>query len=138
LAYISFNLGIRTEESYRLLALNGNSDAQADTLVTIPSTIIRDKIHTHRLVFTDPTIVNNLYWSTTGFLGDFSIIGFAAEFKKDDAEYNKTQLTMVLTTAQSHRKALGLNKSIIMGATGCRGRVQIYSSYWKSDYSVRA
>jgi hypothetical protein len=138
LAYISFNISIRTEESYRLLALDGNPDAQSDTLVTIPSTIIRDIIHTHRLSFNYPIIINNLYWSTTGFLGDFSIIGFAAEFKKDDAEYNKNQLTMVLATAQSHRKALGLNKVIIMGATGSCGRVQIYSSYWKSDYSVRA
>ena len=43
---------------------------------------------------------------------------------------------MMLTAAQLHRKAHGLNKSIITGATGCRGRVQIYSSYWMSNYSL--
>ncbi|KAF5386829.1 hypothetical protein D9615_001532 [Tricholomella constricta] len=43
---------------------------------------------------------------------------------------------MVLTTAQSQRKALGFKKSIITGATGCRGCVQIYSSYWSPDNAV--
>jgi hypothetical protein len=136
LAYISFNIGIRTEECYRLLALDGNPDAQSDTLATIPSTTIHDIIHTHQLSFTDPIVINNLYWSTMGFLGDFSIIRFTVEFKKDNAEYNKNQLMMVLATAQSQWKALSLNKGIIMGATGCHGWVQIYSSYWKSDYFV--
>lgn len=122
------------------MALNDNPDGQSDTLVTVPSPTIYDIINDHRLSFADPTIMDNLFWSTKGYLdaGVFSIIGFAAEFKKDDADSNRNQLTMVLATAQSHRKALGLNKSIIMGATGCRGKVEIYSSYWKSDYSVCA
>jgi len=68
----------------------------------------------------------------------FSIIGFAGEFKKDNDDYNKNQVIMVLTTAQSQRRALSLKKSIIMGATSCRGQVQIYSSYWSSDDSVRS
>lgn len=122
------------------MALNDNPDGQSDTLVTVPSPTIYDIINRRRLSFADPTIMDNLFWSTKGYLdaGVFSIIGFAAEFKKDDADSNRNQLTMVLATAQSHRKALGLNKSIIMGATGCRGKVEIYSSYWESDYSVCA
>lgn len=37
---------------------------------------------------------------------------------------------MVLATAQAQRKALSLRDSIIMGASACRGRVQIFSSFW--------
>lgn len=81
--------------------------------------------HTHRLSFANAFVVDNLIWSTLAFGGDFPMIGFAAEFKKDNAEYNKSQLMIVLASAQSHRKALGLKKSIIMGATGCRGQVRI-------------
>jgi hypothetical protein len=133
-----FNVGIRTEESYRLAELNGNPDAESDTLVTIPSKKINDELRDDRLSFNDPDIINNLYWSASGVGDHFSIIGFAGEFKKDNAAYNKNQLIMVLTTAQSQRKALSLKNSIIMGATGCRGQVQIYSSYWKHGSSVRA
>jgi hypothetical protein len=131
------NLAIRTEESYRLVALDGNPDAQSDALVTIPSTIIGDKIRRDQLAFqSDRTIVENLYWSSGGATDAFSIIGFAGEFKKDDNDCNKNQLIMVLATAQAQRKALSLRDSIITGATACRGRVQIFSSFW-SD-SVRS
>jgi hypothetical protein len=117
--------------------LDSNPDAQSDTLVTIPSKEITSKIRVHQLSFTNPGTADHLYWSTTP--DTFSIIGFAGEFKKEDsdANTNKNQLIMVLTTAQSQRKALSLKKSIVMGATRCRGCVQIYSSYWKSgDDSV--
>ena len=43
-AYISHNLAIRTEESYRLVASPGNPDVQSDTLVTIPSKTVDDRI----------------------------------------------------------------------------------------------
>lgn len=42
--YISYNLAIRTEESYCLVALPGNPDVQSDTLVTIPSETINNRI----------------------------------------------------------------------------------------------
>ena len=136
-AYISYNLAIRTEESYRLVASAGNPDAQSDALVTIPSETIADKIQMYELSFQgDQTILQHLYWSTGGVTDDFSIIGFAGEFKEDDNDCNQNQLIMVLATAQAQRKALSLNRSIIMGAIACRGRVQIFSSYWTSDESV--
>jgi len=97
LGYIHFNLGIRTEESCRPVAPNGNPDAQSDTLVTIPSKKINDKLQNNRLSFTDPSTIDNLYWSTSGVGDLFSIIGFAGEFKKDDSDCNKNQLIMVLT-----------------------------------------
>ncbi|KIL56115.1 hypothetical protein M378DRAFT_133971 [Amanita muscaria Koide BX008] len=135
-AYISYNLAIRTEESYRLVASAGNPDAQSDALVTIPSPIIGDKLQMHQLSFRgDPSILQHLYWSTGGERNGFSIIGFAGEFKKDDDDCNQNQLIMVLATAQSQRKALSLKPSIIMGAIACRGRVQMFSSYWTSDGS---
>jgi hypothetical protein len=84
----------------------------------------------------DLTISQHLYWSADGMTDGFSIIGFAGEFKKDANNCNKNQLIMVLATAQAQRKALSLNRSIIMGAIVCRGRVQIFSSYWTSDESV--
>ena len=118
------------------MASDGHPDAQSDTLVTIPWTNIGDTLFAHRRSFADDTIVDHLYWSTRGFGDDFSIIGFPGEFKKDDAEYNKNQLIMVLTTAQLQRKALSLKDSIIMGVTGARGHAQIYSSYWESEGSV--
>jgi hypothetical protein len=133
LGYIHFNLGIRTEESYHLVASNGNPDAQSDTLVTIPSKKISDKLRDVQVYFTNPGAIDNLYWSTSGVRDLFSIIGFAGEFKKDNLDCNENQLIMVLTTTQSQRKALSLKNSIIMGATGCHGRVKIYSSYWSSD-----
>jgi hypothetical protein len=136
-ACLSLILGVRTEERYRLVKMNGNPDAQSDTSVTIPSLRIGNKLKKLRREFTDPATLDHLYWSTRGSLDKFSIIGFPGEFKKDDAGYNKNQLIMVLTTAQWQRRALSLRKSIIMGATGCRGRVQIYSSYWDTDDSVR-
>jgi hypothetical protein len=136
-AYISYNFAIRTEESYRLVASTGNPDAQSDVLVTIPSGIISDKIQIDRFSFRgDRTISQHLYWSTGGGMDGFSIIGFAGEFEKDDYNYNKNQLIMVLATAQAQRKALSLKPSIIMGAIAYGGRVQVFSSYWTSDNSV--
>jgi hypothetical protein len=105
--------------------------------VTIPLAAIADKLQMQQLSFQgDQTILQHLYWSTGGEKDGFSIIGFAGEFKKDDNDCNKNQLIMVLATAQAQRKALALKPSIIMGAIACRGRVQIFSSYWSSDTSV--
>ena len=138
LGFYRYNLAIRTEESYRLVVSAGNPDAESDTLVTIPSGAIGDKIQEKRISMQgDPTIFQHLYWSTHGAdADDFSIIGFPGEFKKDEDDCNKSQLIMVLATAQAQRKALGLKPSIIMGAVACRCQVQIFSSFWKSDESV--
>ena len=109
-AYISHNLAIRTEESYRLVASPGNPDAQSDTLVTIPSKTVDDRIRLDRFSFQgDLTISQHLYWSADGMTDGFSIIGFAGEFKKDANNCNKNQLIMVLATAQVQQKALSLN-----------------------------
>ncbi|KAM6495281.1 hypothetical protein JOM56_009904 [Amanita muscaria] len=136
-ARLDCHCDFKTEDSYRLVASAGNPDAQSDALVTIPSTTIADKIQVDRLYFRgDRTIFHHLYWSTGGATHDFSIIGFAGEFKKDDNDCNENQLIMVLATAQAQRKALSLKPSIIMGAIACRGRVQIFSSYWTSDDSL--
>jgi hypothetical protein len=121
------------------VASAGNPDAESDTLVTIPSAAIGLKIQLQRLSFQgDPSILQHLYWSTHVAYtdDDFSIIGFAGEFKKNDNDCNKNQLIMVLATAQAQRKALALKPSIIMGAVACRGEVQIFSSFWTSDESV--
>ena len=136
LAYISYSLIIRTEESYCLVASTGNPDAESDTLVTISSSDITDKIKDARVLFRDPFIAEHLYWCTTGSTGGFSIIGFAGEFKKDDHDCNKNQVIMALVTAQAQRKALKLKDSIIIGAIACCGHVQVLSSYWKSEDSV--
>ena len=136
LTYISYNLALRTEESYRLVTSPGNPDADSDALVTIPSRTITDKLQVARLGFKDDLTISELYWSTGGSRDDFSIIGFAGEFKKDENESNKNQLIMALATAQSQRKALSLKPSIIMGAIASHGHMQIFSSYWTSDDSV--
>jgi hypothetical protein len=97
--------------------------------VTIPSAAIGLKIQLQRLSFQgDPSILQHLYWSTHGADADddFSIIGFAGEFKKDENDCNKNRLIMVLATAQTQRKALALKPSIIMGTIACRGHVQIF------------
>jgi hypothetical protein len=133
LVYYPFNLGIRTEERYCLVEMDNNPDAVSDALVTIPSMEITRELRDAALFFADSSTIDNLYWSTNGAIDDFSIIAFPGEFKKDDTAYNKNQLIMVLTTAQSQRKALGLKDTIIMGATGCRGHVTIYSSYWHTN-----
>ena len=137
--FISYNLAIRTEQSYCLVGLAGNPDAQSDALVTIPSTAVGNKIRMAQLSSSfrgDPSILRQLYWSTGGETDNFSIIGFAGEFKKDDNECNQNQLIMVLATAQAQRKALSLVPSIIMGATACCGCVKIFSSYWTDDNLV--
>ena len=134
--YFLYNLAISTEEGYRLVASAGNPDAESDTLVTIPSATIDYKIQEQSLSCQgNPTILQHLYWSTHGGDADddFSIIGFAGEFKENDNDCNKI---MVLATAQAQRKALGLKPAIIMGAVACRGQVQIFSSFWTSDKSV--
>ena len=118
------------------MASPGNPDAQSDALVLIPSGPISDKLRAERLSIGDPTVLRDLSCSTSAEKDDFSIIGFAGEFKKDDNESNENQLIMVLTTAQAQRKVLSLKPSIVMGATACRGIVQIFSSYWKDDDSV--
>ena len=120
------------------MASAGNPDAESDTLVTIPSAVIGEKIQEERFSMQgDLTIIQQLYWSTHGAdADDFSIIGFPGEFKKNEDECNINQLIMVLATAQAQRKALGLKPSIIMGAVACRGQVQILSSFWTSDESV--
>ena len=135
--YISYNLAIRTEESYCLVALPGNPDVQSDTLVTIPSETINNRIWIDQFSFqSDLMISQHLYWSTDGMTDGFSIIRFAGEFKKDANKCNKNQLIMVLATAQVQWKALSLNWSIIMGAIACCGFVQFFSSYWTSDELV--
>ncbi|KAF5386982.1 hypothetical protein D9615_002100 [Tricholomella constricta] len=111
--------GFSTEERYRLVQMDDNPDALSDILVTISSTELTRELRAKA--------------STNGAMDDFSIIAFPGEFKKDDSVYNKNQLIMVLTTAQSQRRALGLEDTIVMGATGCRGRVAIYSSYWLAN-----
>ncbi|KAF8340064.1 hypothetical protein F5887DRAFT_1136662 [Amanita rubescens] len=136
-ARVDRHCDFKTEERYRLVASPGNPDAQSDTLVTIPSKTVDNRIRMDEFSFQgDPTISQHLYWSADGMTDGFSIIGFAGEFKKDDNNYNKNQLIMVLATAQAQRKALSLNRSIIMGAIACRGRVQTFSSYWTSDESL--
>ena len=131
----SSDLSISTEERYRLAGFDNNPDAQSNTLVTIPSMNISRQIQVHRLAFTNLDTADHLYWSTLTHI--FSIIGFAGEFKRDDASHNKNQVIMILMSAQLQQKALSLKKSIIMGATSCRGHVQIYSSYWdNADDSV--
>ena len=137
LAYIFYNLAIRIEESYRLVASAGNPDAQCDTLVTIPSKTLADKISLVELSFEGDETISELYWSTGGLEDGFSIIGFPGEFKtQDENDSNRNQLIMVLATAQAQRKALSLRRSIIMGAIASGGHVQIFSSYWSSDESV--
>jgi len=67
LAYISYNLAIRTEESYRPVASADNPDAESDALMTIPSVTIADKIGEDRFSFQgDPAISEHLYWSSGG------------------------------------------------------------------------
>ena len=78
-------------------------------------------------------VLRDLYWSTNAEKDRFSIIGFTGEFKKDDNEFNENQLIMVLTTAQAQQKALSFKPSIVMG---CRGIMQIFSSYWKDNNLV--
>jgi hypothetical protein len=117
--------------------MNGNPDACCDNLVTIPSRTVKNRLIDLQHEFNNPATADHLYWSSCGRSDGFSIIGFPGEFKKDDTEYNKNQLIMVFATAQLQRRALSLKNSIIMGATGCRGRLRIYSSYWNSDSSVR-
>jgi hypothetical protein len=111
-----------------------------DTLVMIPWRSFLDKIRPHRRSFTDQAILDHWSWATggLGLGGNLSIIAFPGEYKKDDAECNLNQLIMVLTTAQRQRKALSLKDDIIMGIVGCRGQVQICSSYWEEDGSVSA
>jgi len=131
---ISYNLAIRIEESYRLVASAGNPDAVSDTLAIIPSVTIDGTIRRSRHSFQgDRMTLENLYWSTGGWRDDFSIIGFAGEFKKDEDDSNKNQLIMALTTAQAQQKAVGLKPAIIMGAIASCGRVQIFSSYWEDS-----
>ena len=84
-AFIFYNLTIRTEQSYRLVASAGNPDAQSDALVTIPSQTVGHKIPMAQVsIQGDPTILRHLYWSTGGEKDGFSIIGFTGEVKKDD------------------------------------------------------
>ncbi|KAF8729345.1 hypothetical protein AX14_006252 [Amanita brunnescens Koide BX004] len=111
-----------TEQSYRLVASTGNPDAQSNASATISLGTVGHKIR-KALPHGDPTLSRQLYWSTGAERDDFSIIGFAGEFKRDDNECNENQLIMVLATAQAQRKALSLKPSIIMRATACRGRV---------------
>jgi hypothetical protein len=90
------------------VASAGNPDTEVDTLVTIPSAAISDKIQEKRISMQgDLTIFQHLYWSTHGAdADDFSIIGFPREFNKDEDDCNKNQLIMVLATAQAQRRAL--------------------------------
>jgi hypothetical protein len=85
------------------------------------------------LILYRPSLLYQLYWTDNISPGGFSIIVFPGEFKNNDEACNMNQLMMVLTTAQSQRKALALKNSVIMGATSCRGRVRIYSSYWGGE-----
>jgi hypothetical protein len=99
-------------------------------MISIPYPHLKDKFRAELLSGVEPALVHELYWGANGSRDNFSIIVFPGEFKRNDAATNMNQLIMVLTTAQSQRRALGLKNSVIMGATACRGNVLIFSSFW--------
>jgi hypothetical protein len=106
-------------------------------MITIPYLVLGDHFLDEQPSFADTSLIDELFWSANGSRDTFSIIGFPAEHQRDDAATNMNQLIMVLTTAQSQRKALGFKNAVIMGATAYRGIVQIFSSYWGGkDQSV--
>ncbi|KAG8984869.1 hypothetical protein FRB93_006218 [Tulasnella sp. JGI-2019a] len=71
---------------------------------------------------------SHLFWGVKQT--DISIILFAAEFKRKVASTNRNQLIMDLSSAQYHRRALGLKQEVLFGATFVNGCLQFYASQW--------
>jgi hypothetical protein len=76
---------------------------------------------------------NMVYTSTA--TDTVSLIVFAAEFKRCEADGNFHQLIYDLSTAQPHRRALSLPDQIIFGAVSAQSVVEIHGS-WR-DENVR-
>jgi len=64
----------------------------------------------------------------------FSLILFAGEFKRVPGQRNINQLLMSLSTAQHHRRALGLDDAVIFGATSAQGIFDVTASWWTGNY----
>jgi hypothetical protein len=132
------NLATSLEEQYQTLGWDSDPNIKSDILVVLPYPAIREKLQHLQFTFSDPAVIDRFHWSVKGVQDpSFSIIAFPGEFKEADATRNENQLIMALTTAQSQRQALSLEKSIVMGATGYRRSVTIYSSYWNDDSTVK-
>ncbi|KAF8638418.1 hypothetical protein AX17_002225, partial [Amanita inopinata Kibby_2008] len=68
----------------------------------------------------------------------FSLISFPVEMRRISDRRNTDQLTLALSTAQSQRRALGIENSIIWGATYYLGQFVVYSAEWVDDCIVLA
>jgi hypothetical protein len=103
----------------------------SDALVVLPfSANLMDRISLAMCVTTKlGTLYPNTFWSK-GTSGKNSLIVFACEYKGDYGACNKNQLVMDFATAQSQRRALGLDPGIIWGATYAEGSFEVYSSEW--------
>ncbi|KDQ19974.1 hypothetical protein BOTBODRAFT_382877 [Botryobasidium botryosum FD-172 SS1] len=71
------------------------------------------------------------YWSLDSDPGIASLIGFACEVARYPDELNvERRLAIVLSTAQSQRKALGLKDRVLHGAVVEDHTLTIYEAYW--------
>ncbi|KAG9025321.1 hypothetical protein FRB95_010269 [Tulasnella sp. JGI-2019a] len=71
----------------------------------------------------------HLFWDDKRI--NMSIILFAVEFKGKDVSTNRNRLIMDLSTAQYQRRALGLKREVLFGASSSiNGTLQFYASQW--------
>jgi len=67
-----------------------------------------------------------------------SLIGFAVQYERYDSQNRRLgrSLAAILSTAQSQRKALGLEDTIIYGANICSGECRIFASWWSKKSEI--
>jgi hypothetical protein len=119
-------------------SLRVGANATSDTLVVLPFPAGL----TDRILFAmsngmvEPinleTSYANAFWSKD-ISGENSLIVFAGEYTRYDGTRNKNQLAMDFGTAQSQRRALGLDPGIIWGATCAKGCFEVFSSEWVNN-----
>jgi hypothetical protein len=118
--------------------VRGGVNAVPDTLVVLPMSAHRmHSIHFAILEIVQlrdlERIYESAFWSKY-ILDENSLITFASEHKSDDdGVRNRNQLAMDFGTAQSQRRALGLDPAIIWGATCAMGRFEVFSSEWLNN-----
>jgi hypothetical protein len=71
-----------------------------------------------------------LFWRAAVDIGDRSVILFAVEHKKATGEASANRLAYDLSTALSHRRALGMPDASLYGATCDDGKFTLYEARW--------
>jgi hypothetical protein len=110
--------------------------AKADTLVLDKHNYPEFKAKVRELAFNCNGLKSRFFWRSMVNREDYSVISFAVEHEQKSGEKSANQLAYDLSTALSHRLALGLPDAKLYGATCDDGSFTLYEAEWYGARTV--